>query len=67
MLGTGRDAGADEDDFHIFKRRAVEVERDEKAEDKVNRQRNVKEGAYTGVVKVFGSQPIASKKKVVYF
>jgi len=32
VLGTGREAGADEDDFHTFKRRTTEVERDEKQE-----------------------------------
>ncbi|KAK2464352.1 hypothetical protein APHAL10511_003809 [Amanita phalloides] len=37
-LGTGRDAGADEDDFHVLKRRNREVELEEKREAKVKKR-----------------------------
>lgn len=67
MLGTGREAGADEDDFHAFKRRKTEVERDERHEDKVKRLLDVKAGAHSGVVRPFGNVPSISVKKVVYF
>lgn len=35
VLGTGSgDAGADEDDFHVFKRRTVDVEKEEKLDER---------------------------------
>jgi zinc finger CCHC domain-containing protein 9 len=68
-LGIGEDAqrGADEDDFHIFKRRKAEVEQDEKKEDKALRLSEVKVGAHSGVIKAFGKPAVPSRKRVVYF
>jgi len=60
-------AGADEDDFHAFKRRTAQVEKDEKKEEKAIRSMEVKAGVHSGVVKAFGKQSVASTKKVVYF
>ena len=34
VFGTGREAGADEDDFHTFKRKNVEVDREVQSEEK---------------------------------
>ncbi|KAJ7282944.1 hypothetical protein C8J57DRAFT_1433313 [Mycena rebaudengoi] len=66
MFGTGGEAGADEDDFHTFKRRRTEVDRDEKNEEKVKRLVDVRAGAYSGIVKTFGIN-VAPPKKVVFF
>ena len=62
MFGIGHEieTGADEDDFHTFKRFAVEVARDEKQEDKIKRIGNVKAHSV-------GKPLITSTKKVVYF
>lgn len=59
--------GADEDDFHIFKRRTAQIEKDEKKEEKAKRLIDMKAGAHSGVVKAFGKPADASKKKIVYF
>ncbi|KAJ7774904.1 hypothetical protein B0H16DRAFT_1880092 [Mycena metata] len=67
MFGTGREAGADEDDFHTFKRRKVEVDHDEKQEVKMKRLVDIKAGAHTGIVKPFGANPAKPVKKVVFF
>lgn len=67
VLGTGREAGADEDDFHTFKRHTTELDRDKKQEDKIKRSLDVKAGAHSGVVKTFGNVPKPPTKKVVYF
>ena len=67
FVGTGQAAGADEDDFHTFKRGKVEVDKAEKAETKAKRKAEVKVGAHSGVVKAFGSAPTEKKKKVVIF
>ena len=67
LLGTGREAGADEDDFHTLKRKTKEVEREEKQEDKLKRLLEVKTGAHSGAVKVFGQLAQPKVKKVVYF
>ncbi|KIJ68085.1 hypothetical protein HYDPIDRAFT_107723 [Hydnomerulius pinastri MD-312] len=68
LFGTGSGAGADEDDFHTFKRRTAEVSRDEKKEDKQWKQLDVKAGLHTGTVKAFGKAALPSKtKKVVTF
>jgi zinc finger CCHC domain-containing protein 9 len=63
----GDDAGADEDDFHSFKRRNTEVSREEKREDKALRRLDVKTGAHSGTVKTFGKSPRVSTGKVVNF
>lgn len=67
VLGTGREAGADEDDFHTFKRHTTELDRDEKQEDKIKRSLDIKAGAHSGVVQTFGNVPKPPTKKVVYF
>ena len=59
--------GADEDDFHSFKRRAKEVSRDEKGENKLKRMQVIKQGAYSGVVKAFGNASGIKPSKVVTF
>ncbi|CAL1706267.1 unnamed protein product [Somion occarium] len=66
FFGTGREAGADEDDFHTFKRRTAEVSHEEKVEEKLKKMRNVKVGAHSGVVKSFGPT-VVKPKKVVSF
>ena len=38
FVGTGQEGGADEDDFHTFKRRTLEVDKAEKVEEKVKRK-----------------------------
>ncbi|RPD61939.1 hypothetical protein L226DRAFT_508810 [Lentinus tigrinus ALCF2SS1-7] len=67
FVGTGRESGADEDDFHTFKRMTVEVDKSEKAEEKAKKKAGVKVGAYSGVVRAFGDAPAPKKKKVVFF
>ncbi|KAJ7172415.1 hypothetical protein C8R46DRAFT_1085876 [Mycena filopes] len=67
MFGTGREAGADEDDFHTFKRRKVQVDYDEKQDAKMKRMVDVKAGAHSGIVKSFGTNPVKPIKKVVFF
>lgn len=67
LFGTGKDAGADEDDFHTFKRRTAEVNREEKVEEKLKKMQNIKVGAHSGVVKPFGAVLAPKPKKVVTF
>lgn len=67
LIGTGREAGADEDDFLIIGRKKREVERDEKTEERVRRTADVKLGALTGTVRAFGLVPTVASKKVVSF
>lgn len=67
LVGTGGEAGADEDDFHTFKRVNAEVDKAEKAEERAKRRAEVKVGAHSGVVKAFGDAPPATKKKKVVF
>ncbi|TCD70351.1 hypothetical protein EIP91_003703 [Steccherinum ochraceum] len=67
FVGTGQEVGADEDDFHSFKRRTAEVNREEKGEDKMKRMQAVKQGAHSGVVKAFGQAPSVKPRKVVAF
>lgn len=68
FLGTGQSAGADEDDFHIFKRRNADVDRDIKKDERAKKKADVKFAPYTGTVKAFGT-PVgnSAKVKVVYF
>jgi hypothetical protein len=61
FLGTGREAGADEDDFHMIRRRNKEIDGDEREEAKALRA-----GALAGVVKASGGTSF-KPKKVVYF
>ena len=67
LFGTGKEAGADEDDFHTFKRRTAEVSRDEKDEEKFKKMQNIKVGVHSGTVKRFGAVPVSKPKKVVTF
>ncbi|OBZ70619.1 hypothetical protein A0H81_09398 [Grifola frondosa] len=67
FVGTGREAGADEDDFHTFKRRDAEVNKAEKVSERIKRQVNVKVGAHSGTVRSFGKSPPVQQKKVVFF
>jgi zinc finger CCHC domain-containing protein 9 len=74
FVGTGLEAGADEDDFHILKRRRDEVEKDVRHEERARKMAEVRKGAHSGVVKAFGKVPLplsvgggAKKAKVVTF
>ncbi len=78
VFGIGKEAGADEDDFHIFKRKTREVERDGRREEKVKKMMDVKAGVHSGIVKPFGKIMTPSRMgmktlvqaqttKVVYF
>ncbi|TFK53577.1 hypothetical protein OE88DRAFT_1260670 [Heliocybe sulcata] len=66
LIGTGQQAGADEDDFHIIKRRTAEIDLEEKQAERAKRLANVKAGVHSGVVKAFGKTAPA-QKKVVFF
>ncbi|PPQ89467.1 hypothetical protein CVT25_011993 [Psilocybe cyanescens] len=66
VFGTGREVGADEDDFHSFKRKTTEIDRDERQETKLKQMLEVKAGVHSGVVKAYGAVP-ARPKKVVMF
>ena len=67
VFGTGLEAGPDEDDFHTFKRKTDQVDRDEKQETKMKQMLELRTGAHSGVVKAFGNIPAMAKKKVVVF
>jgi len=68
IFGTGGGAGADEDDFHTFKRKNAEVSKDEKKEDRRRKRLDGKAGLHTGTVKAFGGNQVSSKpKKAVLF
>ncbi|KAI0063545.1 hypothetical protein BV25DRAFT_1906973 [Artomyces pyxidatus] len=67
LLGTGRGAGADEDDFHTLKRKTIEIDREEHSEERVKKMAKLKVGAHSGIVKPFGVVPARHAKKVVYF
>jgi zinc finger CCHC domain-containing protein 9 len=66
VLGTGREAGADEDDFHMFKRKTSEIEHDEKKEAKLKELLEVRAGALSGTIKPFANVPQPKKKVVVF-
>ncbi|KAJ7594540.1 hypothetical protein C8J56DRAFT_1044275 [Mycena floridula] len=63
---SDKELGADEDDFHSFKRRKAEVEHLEKRQESAKRQLDVQAGAASGIVKSFAPAP-AAKTKVVFF
>jgi len=67
MFGTGKEAGADEDDFHVFKRKNREVSKSERDESKQKKQLELKVGVHTGTVKSSGDPPPGKSKKVVHF
>ncbi|KAF9474709.1 hypothetical protein BDN70DRAFT_924446 [Pholiota conissans] len=62
----GREAGADEDDFHMFKRKTSKIEHDEKKEVKLKEMLDIRAGALSGAVKPFGNIPQPKKKVVVF-
>jgi zinc finger CCHC domain-containing protein 9 len=66
FVGTGAEAGADEDDFHTFKRKSAEVGKEEKAEERRKKGVAVKVGAFSGTAQAFG-RPLQRPKKVVVF
>lgn len=55
FLGTGSEAGADEDDFHTFKRISAEVDKEQKAAEMIQKS------------KLKGQAQPPKKKKVVDF
>ena len=67
LLGTGRDAGADEDDFHTLKRQTSELDKADKKEIQQKKRVNVRVGAHSGTLKTFGKPTMSKAKKVVYF
>lgn len=66
FAGTGREAGADEDDFHTIKRKAVEVDREERTESRAINKLDIKVGAMSKTIKSFVTTPAATKK-IVFF
>ena len=64
MLGTGHEAGADEDDFHTIRHKIAEMDRDKHGEERARKEAKVRAGAFTGVVRAFGKTPVKSKKVV---
>ncbi|KZV66897.1 hypothetical protein PENSPDRAFT_676897 [Peniophora sp. CONT] len=68
VFGTGREAGADEDDFHTVRRKNVEVDREVMSEEKRKKMAEIRAGKHSGAVRVFGPMPAPVKaKKVVTF
>ena len=68
ILGTGGDAGADEDDFHTFKRTKTALDAEEQEEKKAIKNADVKMGAMSRTIKSFSNKPPNPiKKKVVVF
>ena len=65
VVGMNREAGADEDDFHTFKRTTTELERIERLKERERKDLGVKKGAISGIVVKSGNVP--STKKVVVF
>ena len=55
MFGLGREAGADEDDFHTFKRKTIEVDMEEQSEARARKMIKVRAGAHSGIVKAWDS------------
>lgn len=67
VIGAAREAGADEDDFHTFKRTTLELEKAEKREERVKKMLEVKKGVVSGVVVRSDNMLPSAKKKVVVF
>ena len=61
LLGTGREAGADEDDFHMIRRKNLEIDKDEQEEGKAR----VVAGAVVEASQA--CRTTVKPKKVVYF
>ena len=66
FLGTGRDAGADEDDFHTYKRKSTQLNKEDQSDQRRKRLQDVKVGVHTGTLKSYGRVPV-HKSKVVNF
>jgi zinc finger CCHC domain-containing protein 9 len=64
LLGAGHEGGADEDDFHTIRRKNAEVDREEHGEERARKEAKVRAGAFTGIVKAFGKNPVKPKKVV---
>ncbi|KAI6002847.1 hypothetical protein EDD15DRAFT_2157147 [Pisolithus albus] len=67
IFGTGKEAGADEDDFHVFKRKNAEVSNDEKGEDKQRKRVEVQTEAHMHTLERRLPDTPAKVKKIVYF
>jgi zinc finger CCHC domain-containing protein 9 len=66
FIGIGSGAGADEDDFHTFKRKNLEVNKEERDNERRKKQQLIKVAAHSGVVKAFG-RTTQTPRKVVHF
>ena len=66
FVGTGQEAGADEDDFHTLRRKTAEVTRDESKEERRKKKADVRVAAHSGIVKSFGQAPTKTKKIVTF-
>jgi zinc finger CCHC domain-containing protein 9 len=67
IIGTASGTGADEDDFHTFKRTTIALDRAERREEATKKMLAVKKGVVSGVIVRSGNVPIPSAKKVVMF
>ncbi|KAL4073808.1 hypothetical protein J3A83DRAFT_4231616 [Scleroderma citrinum] len=69
VFGMGKEAGADEDDFHVFKRKNAEVLKDERDESKQRTRVEVKVKSHTRTARLLGNPLLTQRrdKKVVYF
>ncbi len=65
VIGMTREAGADEDDFHVFKRTTTELEQIERLKERERKELGVKKGAHSGTVVKAGK--VSSTKRVVVF
>ncbi|EIW83099.1 hypothetical protein CONPUDRAFT_52948 [Coniophora puteana RWD-64-598 SS2] len=66
VVGLTKNVGADEDDFHVLKRRTAEVDKDEKRIEKIKRAVVDGVGVQSGI-KVSGAPKPGAAKKVVQF
>jgi zinc finger CCHC domain-containing protein 9 len=66
VMGANDQPGADEDDFHSFRRRRQEVEKETVYQEKKTRLPQVKHGTGSGIAKPFGTA-VKPVKKVVFF
>lgn len=64
VIGTGDQLGADEDDFHTFRRRKHEVEKTLAREESKQKVFQTKIGTHPGVTNAFGPPPKTTKKVV---
>jgi hypothetical protein len=66
VMGTRDQPGADEDDFHMFRRRRQEVEKETVDQEKKTRQLQVKHGTVLGITKP-SRVTLKPVKRVVFF